>query len=153
IYNAGALTVSDSAVDNNTANAGASSLTVGGEGGGIYSSGSLSLTHVSVSHNTANAGAVTPDFLPRAAAGSGGGLFINSGSATIEDGRFIGDTANAVSATGSGVVNVVGDGGGIYNGAQLSVTDSLFSGDVANAGSASTPGFAVVAGHGGAIAD
>jgi phospholipase/lecithinase/hemolysin len=153
IYNAGTLTLADSAIDYNTANAGSSSFVLGGEGGGLYTSGTLSLTRVSVSHNTANGGAITTDFLPRNVSGLGGGLFVSTGSATVQDSTFLGDTANAVSATGTGIVNVVGDGGGIYNGGQLSVLGGLFSGDVGNAGSASTPGFATVAGHGGAIAD
>ena len=69
-------------------------IIVGGEGGGIYTSGSLSLTGLSVSYNTANAGAVIPGFPSTAASGYGGGIFVSTGTATVGDGTFIGDTAN-----------------------------------------------------------
>jgi phospholipase/lecithinase/hemolysin len=153
IYNAGTLTMTGGAVEDNTANTGASSAAAAGEGGGIYSSGTLQLADVSVSGNTANAGPATGALIA-SAFGTGGGLFVDGGTATVVDSVFADDTANAASANVakaqlSSTVN--GTGGGIYNDAQLSVTDTLFFGDVANSGSASGSIASHALGSGGGI--
>jgi hypothetical protein len=151
VYNAGALTANATSLDGNTANAGAGSA-VTGEGGGVYSSGALHLNDVSVSGNTANAGPAALDPVATAS-GTGGGLFIDAGTAAVKGSFFVDDTANAAPASAnpqSGSALVSGEGGGVYNNARLTVSASLFSGDVANAGSASG-GATHAVGDGGAI--
>jgi hypothetical protein len=151
VYNRGTLTATGTAIDDNTANAGAGPV-AGGEGGGIYTSGTLDFFDVSVAQDTANAGPAAGD--PAAtASGTGGGLFIDAGTATVRHSFFVDDTANAAGAsanTQSGSALVSGEGGGIYNNARLTVSGSLFTGDVANAASASAATMRAV-GEGGAV--
>jgi hypothetical protein len=151
---AATLTLIDTAVMDNTANAGASSLRTDAEGGGIVSSGILSLTGVTVSGNIANAGPVTADRSANTV-GTGGGLMIMGGAVTVTNSFFLDNTANTASAFGtnlqSGLVDVKGEGGGIFNQGALTVTTTAFSGNVANSGSATGGFVATVTGYGGAI--
>jgi phospholipase/lecithinase/hemolysin len=154
VYSAGTLTVSDTLVAGNTGNAGGSSFLSLGEGGGIYSSGALALARTTVANNTADAGAVTASGYG-IADGTGGGLFVADGTATVSGSVFNDDTANSASAHAadphSGAAETDGAGGGIHNDGQLTVTDTIFSGDVANAGSAYASASAEVSAWGGGI--
>jgi phospholipase/lecithinase/hemolysin len=154
IYNAGTLTVTDSLIAGNTANTGASSFLSGGEGGGIYTSGALTLARTMVASNTANAGPVTATVFG-ASDGTGGGLFIADGTATVTGSVFADDTANAASVRAAdpryGSAEVVGQGGGIANDAQVTVTATIFSGDVANAASGFASSDVEVSGYGGGL--
>jgi hypothetical protein len=148
------LTLVRTAVTNNTANAGASSYLTDAEGGGIVSSGILSLTEVTVSGNIANAGPVTTD-RTATTTGEGGGLQIMGGMVTVTNSFFLDNTANTASASSSdlqsGLVDVQGEGGGIFNQGALTVTTTAFSGNVANSSSATEGFVATVTGYGGAI--
>jgi hypothetical protein len=154
IYNAGTLTVSDSLIAGNTANTGASSFLSGGEGGGIYTSGTLTLARTNVANNTAAAGPVTAALFGPSD-GSGGGVFIAAGTATVSGSVFASDIANSASVhvtdPQSGVVEIQGAGGGIDNQAQLTVTNTIFSGDVANAATGFASSSVEVSGNGGGI--
>jgi hypothetical protein len=153
LFNVGTLTASATTVANNTSNAGASSFLTDAEAGGIYTSGTLSLNGVVVSGNIANAGPVTASQTGRTS-GAGGGLFINAGTATVTDSFFLDNAANTASASAdpqSGLVDVRGEGGGVYNQGGLTVITTAFSGNVANSGSATGGGVATVTGYGGAI--
>jgi hypothetical protein len=148
------LTLVHTAVMNNTANAGASSFLTDAEGGGIVSSGILSLTDVTVSGNIANAGPVTADRFATIS-GAGGGLQTMGGTATVTNSFFLDNTANTAPASAtnlqSGLVDVRGEGGGIFNQGNLTVTTTAFSGNAANSGSATGGFIATVTGYGGAI--
>jgi hypothetical protein len=150
------LTLVRTAVMNNTANAGASSFLTDAEGGGIVSSGILSLTDVAVSGNIANAGPVTAD-RSATTSGAGGGLQIMGGTVTVTKSSFLDNTANTASASAtdlqSGLVDVRGEGGGIFGQGDLTVTTTAFSGNVANSGSATGGFVATATGYGGAIDD
>jgi hypothetical protein len=148
------LTLVRTTVINNTANGGASSFLSDAEGGGIVSSGILSLTDAVVSGNIANAGPVTAD-RSATSSGAGGGLMIMGGTVTVANSFFLDNTANTASASAtnlqSGLVDVRGEGGGIFNQGALTVTTTAFSGNVANSGSATGGFVATVTGYGGAI--
>jgi hypothetical protein len=148
------LTLVRTTVTNNTANTGASSFLTDAEGGGIVSSGILSLTDVAVSGNIANAGPVTAD-RSATTSGAGGGLEIMGGTVTVTNSSFLDNTANTASASAtnlqSGLVDVRGEGGGIFGQGNLTVTTTAFSGNVANSGSATGGFIATVTGYGGAI--
>jgi hypothetical protein len=148
------LTLVRTTVTNNTANTGASSYLTDAEGGGIVSSGILSLTDVTVSGNIANAGPVTAD-RSATTSGEGGGLQIMGGTVTVTNSFFLDNTANTASATAtdlqSGLVDVRGEGGGIFGQGNLTVTTTAFSGNIANSGSATGGFVATVTGYGGAI--
>jgi hypothetical protein len=150
------LTMVRTSVMNNTANTGASSFLTNAEGGGIISSGTLSLTEVTVSGNIANAGPVTADRVANTS-GSGGGLETMGGTVTITASFFLDNTANTASANAAnlqaGMVDVKGEGGGIFNQAAMTVTSTAFSENVANSGSATGGFVATVTGHGGAISN
>src|SRR5262249_2764192 len=111
-------------------------------------------TDVSVSGNTADAGPATVAQFG-AANGTGGGLFINSGVATVQGSVFANDTANSASAIATdsqlGVIDIQGAGGGIFNQGRLTVTDTAFFRAVGNSGSGSAHSRTDVAGYGGGI--
>ncbi|MBW4695573.1 MAG: CHAT domain-containing protein [Lyngbya sp. HA4199-MV5] len=120
LINGGTVTVNNSTISNNTATGAAGG--VGGNGGGIANGSiggvgngsTLVVSNSTFSNNIALTG--------NGSLGSGGGIF-NSGTLTITDSTFRGN-----SATGGGVVN---GGGGIYNSGTATVTDSSLSGNLA----------------------
>lgn len=127
IYNLGTLSLSDSAVSNNT-----STLPVGTAGGGIYhfSSGeaavSLALERVTVSGNRADNSAVSG-----ASGINGGGIAIVGGRVAISDSAIVGNTATTGTTGTSGLD--AGSGGGLYiNNGLVTVTDSTISGNAAD---------------------
>ncbi|WP_049935800.1 Calx-beta domain-containing protein, partial [Microcystis aeruginosa] len=110
IYNSGILTLTNSTITGNTADAGGgiynygtSTLTnstiTGNTGGGIYNSGILTLTNSTITGNTAD----------------GGGGIYNGGTLTLTNSTITGNT-----------------GGGIYNSGILTLTNSTISGNTAN---------------------
>jgi phosphoadenosine phosphosulfate reductase len=74
---------------------------------------------------------------------------------TVTNSFFLDNTANTASAGAtdlqSGLVDVRGEGGGIFNQGALTVTTTAFSGNVANSGSATGGFVATVTGYGGAV--
>lgn len=127
IYNLGTLSLSDSAVSDNT-----STLSAGTAGGGIYhfSSGeaavSLTLNRVTVSDNNADNSTIT-------GAGSinGGGIAIIGGAVAISDSVISGNTATRGTVGTDG--NTTANGGGIYiNNGLVTLTDSTVSGNTAD---------------------
>jgi hypothetical protein len=125
IFNAGALTVTDSAFSGN----------FGGGGGGIYNMGTLAFANCTFTGNSA---------------GSGGSLFNDQGLVTVADSAFTSNSAVAGGGIycGSGMVTVIdstlngnsasgeaGGGGGIYNVGTLIVTGSFLSDNSANTNS------------------
>ncbi|MDL1920884.1 sortase, partial [Chloroflexi bacterium CFX5] len=123
IYSNGTLTVTNSALSNNSANQ---------NGGGIYNSGTLTVTNSALSNNSANSSGggiynrngtltVTNSTLSgnRAAFGDGGGIYNDNGTLTVTNSTLSGNSA------GNG-------GGGIYNFfGTLTVTNSTISGNSA----------------------
>ncbi len=94
-FNAGALTLTDGAVDQNTAL----------HAGGLYvaETGTTGVTRTAITNNQANGGATNN-------AGNGGGAF-NAGSLTITDALVSGNQANTTTAPSG--TNIAGEGGAI----------------------------------------
>jgi hypothetical protein len=102
IYNAGTLTVSNSALSGNSVNG------THEYGGGIYNSGTLTVSNSTLSGNSANG---TPNY--------GGGGIYNHGTMTLSNSTLSGNTA-------------IGIGGGIFNDGTLTVSNSTLSGNSAS---------------------
>jgi hypothetical protein len=148
------LTITNTTVADNTANAGSSSFITDAQGGGIYTAGPLSLLRVTVSGNTANAAPVTADSIAFVSGEGGGLIALNGATVTVTDSFFLDNTANTASASAnphSGLVDARGEGGAIFNQDRLTLTNTALSGNVANSGSASGGVVATVTGYGGAI--
>ena len=126
IYTNGTLTVTDSAITNNTSD---------DDAGGIYNSGTLSLTDTAVDSNSADS-----------VVGAGGGIRDN-GTTTLTGGSVSGNSAHdggglylsntSLSASGVTIANNVAsaDGGGAYlaSGSDLTLTNSTVSDNDADA--------------------
>jgi uncharacterized repeat protein (TIGR01451 family)/CSLREA domain-containing protein len=129
INNLGTLTLSDSAVINNTS----ALSSLGIAGGGIYhfSSGeanvTLTLNRVTISGNRADSSANGGTNI------NGGGLAINGGTVAIIDSVISGNTATATTGPVGNDGNNAGHGGGIYiNSGIVTITDSTISGNTAD---------------------
>jgi CSLREA domain-containing protein len=139
IFNAGTLTIADSAVTNNQ-----TSLSPGmGYGGGIFNNGSLTITNSAITNNQTS---------PSESAGFGGGI-ANSGSLLIKgstlSGNKVGDnpTAAYFSSPTAG-----GGGGAIYSSSgNVTIANSTLSDNRAGKGATSTNSFNGDGGDGGAI--
>src|SRR5208337_4801521 len=107
IYNAGALTVTNSTFTGNSASIGNGGGNTGG--GGIYNAGALTVTNSTFTNNSAPLG-------------NGGGID-NFGTLTVTGSTFTGNSANGG-----------GWGGGILNAAAMTVTDSTFTSNSAGWG-------------------
>ena len=151
IYNAGALTMSNSTVSGNrTGNAdnGGGNGGNGGSGGGVLNFGTATLTNNTISDNQTGNGGSGSNFGGRG--GSGGGVangdtltLIGNTISTNQTGNG-GNGTSSFSTGGSG-----GFGGGITNGGTLSLTNSTIdSNQVGGAGSGTFGGFG---GSGGGI--
>ena len=91
LNNGGSLTITNSTISGNTARV---------SGGGLYNSGSSSLLNATVNRNTADQNSD--------GTGSGGGIFINSGSVTIKNTILAGNLVSHANPTGlecSGTLN------------------------------------------------
>jgi len=149
IYNSGALTMTDSMVNDNSAGAGApgpnclapvrlgasgaAPSALGGQyagspGGGIYNAGALSISGSTIVSNTAGAGGHAGDCYPSTGGdgGNGGGI-VNTGALTITDSTIANNAAGAgvppVSCNGRGGNG--GNGGGIANdGGTVNISNS-----------------------------
>ena len=161
IKNAGTLTVTDAAINENTASGNALNGDVfnvlQGHGGGIFNSGSLTLKATTVAGNTANGNEA--GFAGFNSIGEGGGIF-NTGmlsidGGTINDNKAAGYLYSAASFGGSGagientgtavILNtliadnaadpyLLGGGGGIDNTGTLTVKTSTIRGNSAWSG-------------------
>jgi hypothetical protein len=132
------LTLTDSAVTGNTANAASAvvdfSAFVSGSGGGIYNAGALTLEGDTVANNVANSGFA--DGVELVVEGLGGGIY-NAGTLTVADSVVSGNVANSGQAVAPafGLADARGFGGGIYNGGALTLWQTTLDGNTANAGS------------------
>ena len=117
VYNAGALTISNCTLSNNSK---------ASEGGGVYNAGALTVSGCTLSNNSAalegggiyNAASATltvsnSTLSGDVAANIGGGGVYNAGTATVSGCTLSGDSAP--------------HGGGIYNAGSLTILDSIFS--------------------------
>ncbi len=107
IYSRGAMTITDSAISGNSANAGTSS-----EAGGlrIDDSGILTLTNVTISGNASNTG--------------GGGIINNGGTVSLNNVTI---AANIADADNSGT----GDGGGIWDASgTINMKNTIIAGNI-----------------------
>jgi hypothetical protein len=144
------LTLTDSAVTGNTANAasvlGSLSADLLGCGGGIYNAGTLTLEGDTVANNVANSGFAAAG--EASVRGFGGGVY-NAGTLAVRHSALSGNVANSGQALSSVPVtaDARGFGGGIYNAGALTLSDTTLNGNTANAGAS---GF-FVAGFGGGI--
>ncbi len=140
IYNAGTLSITNSTLSFNSANAKGGSGLGGntGLGGGIYNAGTLSITNSTLSGNSAN-GVIGNDLT----SGQGGAIE-NFGTLSVTNSTLSGNSANGFYP----------EGGAIFNFGALSVTNSTLSGNSANggisSGSPGSPGYLVFA-YGGGI--
>ena len=143
IYNKGTMTLTNSTVSGNTANA--------NFGGGIRNFGTLTVTNTTISGNTANFGGgishngtltVTNSTVSDNTAGVKGGGIYNSGTLILTDSTVSGNTGG--SSTGGGIHNdgtltlanstvsnntVAVQGGGITNNGTVTLTNSTVSGN------------------------
>jgi hypothetical protein len=144
------LTLTDSTVTGNTANAastmGSLLAEVLGSGGGIYNAGTLTLDGDTVANNVANSGFVSAG--EASVRGFGGGVY-NDGTLTARHSALSGNVANSGQALSAvtGTDDARGFGGGIYNAGALTLCDAALNGNTANAGSSGS----FVAGFGGGI--
>lgn len=172
IYNAGTLTLINSAVTGNRAGDGVSTgpgvFPPGADGGGIYNDasalpnavGALTLVNTAVSGNLAGNGASNA---PGGPGGRGGGIFNNGGHVSISQGSVIGGNSGGTGGHGASgqPAGDGGGGGGIYNYAvpggpvgSLTVDSSSFAANQAGAGGPqdnNSTGTGGAGGDGGAI--
>ncbi len=153
IYNAGALTLNDSTVRDNTTGDGDD--TVGGDagdGGGVYNAADahLTLTSSTVSDNATGAGGDQVASAQTGRAGHGGGIY-SSGTVTVTNSTVSG---NATGPGGDGLTVPGGDGGygaGIYNVDTLTLSSSTVVSNTTGAGGSGSS--AGDAGSGGGISN
>ncbi len=122
IYNRDTLTVTNSAVNNNTTGAGSGNGS-GGNGGGIYNESVMTIINSTVNSNTTGAGTGDND-----TGGNGGGIY-NNGTMTIINSTVSSNTAGAGGNEANG-----GWGGGIYNSNILIITNSTISSNTSGHG-------------------
>ena len=104
IYNRGSLTVTNSILRGNAADADS------GEGGGVYNAGTLTITNSTLSENSANG-----------EYGQGGAVY-NDDTLVLTNATILGNSVNGQH----------GHGGGIYNLGTLTMTNSIVSGNAAH---------------------
>ena len=111
IYNSGNLTITDSTLTNNTANATGSGVYTEAYGGAIYNTGTLTITDSTLTNNQAIATAMGDHTETYA----WGGAIYNSGTLTINNSTLQDNKANAATTRTGDYVYLRADGGAIYN--------------------------------------